>query len=311
MKQILTITLFSFVLTGFGQSFSSQRNWSKNKLELVFQAGTTQFLGDLGGRNEIGKDYSLADINISATRSNFGFGFRYRFHPNFATTTMLNVGMLRGDDALTKEPIRNERNLSFRSPIVNLNQRFEWIIYSNEEIKRRIKGNGIAVVRHKGDQLYVFSGIGVAYFNPQARYNDKWVNLRPLRTEGQGLEDGPKKYMPVTATIPFGLGFRMGISSMWRVGLEASYIKTFSDYIDDVSGTYYDATKLAGEVSPTSAALSNRAVNNPSWFSKGEQRGDKTDKDAYFFLNVTLTRNITYVNNKGKYKMNRVSRSKF
>jgi hypothetical protein len=313
MKYILTLTLFSFVFNGFGQSsnFSSQRNWSKNKFEIMFQAGATQFLGDLGGRNAIGKDNSLADLDISATRSNFGIGFRYRFHPNFATTTMLNVGMLRGDDALTKEPIRNERNLSFRSPIINLNQRFEWIIYSNEEIKRKIKRNGTAVIKHKGDQLYVFSGIGIAYFNPQARFNDSWVNLRPLSTEGQGLEGGPKKYLPVTATIPFGVGFRVGISSMWRIGLEASYIKTFSDYIDDVSGTYYDATKLVDQVSTTSAALSNRAINNPTWFSAGEQRGDKSDKDAYFFLNITVTRNITYSNKTRNYKMSRISKSKF
>lgn len=315
MKYFLTLTLFCSSLVAFGQSsnFNSQKEWSKNKKEIMFQAGATQFLGDLGGRDKIGKDYSLADINMPSTNINFGVGFRYRFHPRFATTTMLNVGLLKGDDALTKEPIRNERNLSFRSPIVNLNQRIEWIIFANEQVGRRIKRQGAKGAKHRNEQLYAFTGIGIAYFNPQAKYNGSWVNLRPLSTEGQGLEGGPDKYLPITATIPFGIGFKMGISEMWRIGFEASYIKTFSDYIDDVSGVYYDAGALATQVSPTSAALSNRSENNPTWFSAGEQRGDITDKDAYFFLNLTVSRNITYLNTNSRYKVKKYkyTRSKF
>lgn len=315
MKYFLTFTLFCISLIGFSQSsnFNSQKEWSKNKKELMFQVGATQFLGDLGGRDAIGKDYSLADINFSSTNMNLGFGFRYRFHPRFATTTLLSVGMLEGDDALTEEPARKERNLSFRSPVVNLNQRIEWIIFSNEKVGKRYSISGLKGMKERNEQFYVFSGIGIAYFNPQTKYNGSWVNLRPLKTEGQGLEGGPKEYKPYTATIPFGVGYRFGISKMWRMGIEASYIKTFSDYIDDVSGSFYDRATLATQVSPESAALSNRAPNNPQWFRAGDQRGDKTDKDAYFFLNITVSKNITYVNKNSVYKVRKYkySRSKF
>jgi hypothetical protein len=78
---------------------------------------------------------------------------------------------------------------------------------------------------------------------------------------------------------------------MWRLGLEATYVKTFSDYIDDVSGVYYDKSKFQ---SGLAAHFSNPAKQNLDWFRPGDQRGDPTHKDAYYHLNIILTRNITY-----------------
>lgn len=296
MKYYLSIILATTGFFVFGQNsnFNSQRNWSLNKRELLIQAGATQFLGDLGGKDKIGKDYSLADIDFPSTGVNLGVGYRLRFHPHFATTTMLNVGLLRGNDANTKEMYRNARNLSFRSPIVNLNQRIEWIVLSNEKYGKRYFISGMKGFREHQEQIYLFTGIGIAYFNPQAKYNGSWTSLRPLSTEGQGLPGGPEKYKPYTATIPFGVGFRMSLVGMWRIGIEATYVKTFSDYIDDVHGTYYDPAVLASQVGADAAHLSNPSTN-PSWFEPGSKRGDKQN-DAYFYLNVTLYKNITYKN---------------
>lgn len=307
------ILLFSFLLTAiasFGQSnFNSQSKWSANKKELIFNVGVTQFLGDLGGRNTIGKDYSLADLDIKSTNINLGVGYRYRFHKFFATTTMLNLGMIRGSDAETKEPIRNLRNLSFRSPFVNLNQRIEFIAFSRETVGSRYKIKGVKGAKGHNEQLYFFTGIGIAYFNPQAQYQGSWTNLRPLNTEGQGLTDGPKKYLPVTATIPFGIGFRFGISEMWRLGIEAIYLKTFSDYIDDVSGSYYDPAILGSQFGAASAYLSNPSTQ-PQMFNPGSQRGDK-EKDAVFYLNFTLAKNLTYKSLNYNVKNYKYKRSKF
>jgi hypothetical protein len=80
---------------------------------------------------------------------------------------------------------------------------------------------------------------------------------------------------------------------MWRIGIEATYVKTFSDYIDDVSGFYYDPAILEAEVSATSAALSNPSVTHPEWFNPGSKRGEP-EKDAYFYLNITFYKNLTY-----------------
>jgi hypothetical protein len=303
MKKITLIISLCIASIGFAQytNFNSQRNWSLNKKEIVFGLGATQFTGDLGGRNQIGKDFSMRDIDFPTSSIGGLVGYRYRFHPFFATSTTLNIGMLRGSDTETAEIIRNSRNLHFRSMYFELQQRIEFVILANEKFGSRSSNrNGF---KNRNEQLYLFTGVGVSYFNPQAQYNGEWVDLDPLNTEGQGLEGGAEETLPVTATIPFGIGFKMGIGKVWRIGVEASYVKTFSDYIDDVSGVYYDPTKLA---SPEAQLLSNPANNNTSWFAPGQQRGD-ANNDAYYTFNLVVSRNLTYKyrgGSRGKMKYN-------
>ena len=307
MKHIVTLLLLFTVTFSYAQhtNFNTQRNWSLNKKEVMFGIGATQFLGDLGGKDQIGKDYSLADLDLPSTGIGGMIGYRYRFHPYFATTTSLNVGLLRGNDAHTNEIIRQSRNLHFRSIVVELHQRLEIIIWANEKFGSRYSLSGHSKrAKNHNEQFYVFGGVGVAYFNPKAMYNGKWTALRPLKTEGQGLDGGAKESLPVTLTVPAGVGFRWGLGRMWRMGVEASYVKTFSDYIDDVSTEYYDRNLLASQVGAESAYLSNPSSQNSSWFGAGQQRGDE-EKDAYFYLNVVFARNITYKDYAKARKMNK------
>lgn len=307
-KYILSLSILLLCSIAYGQhtNFNSQTNWSLNKKEIMFGIGGTQFLGDLGGRDQIGKGYSLADLDWPSTGIGGMLGYRYRFHPYWATTTSFNIGLLRGDDALTKEIIRNSRNLHFRSIIIELAQRLEVIVLANEKVGNRYNlSRHSKKMKNKNTQLYLFGGIGVSYFNPKARYNDDWVALRPLKTEGQGLPGGAKKNLPVTLTIPLGIGYRWGISKMWRMGIEATYTMTFSDYIDDVHDVYYDRNLLAAQVGPDAAYLSNPSVQNSTWFGAGQQRGDKDEDDAYFYLNLTFIRNVTYKDYAKQRKMNR------
>jgi hypothetical protein len=291
---ILAITILAANLAlAQPTNFNTQRNWSMNKKELMIGLGATSFLGDLGGANQNGTDYSLKDLDFPSTGFGGSIGYRYRFHPYYATSTILNIGMVRGDDAKTADLIRNSRNLHFRSPIINLSQRFEVILLANEKIGRRFNIPGLKGFKDHNEQFYIFTGIGITYFNPKAKYGGSWTALRPLNTEGQGLSGGPSEYLPVTATIPFGVGVRMGINRFWRVGIEATYVKTFSDYIDDVHGTYYDPAIIGATNGAEAAYLSNPASQNVSWFGPGQQRGDKQN-DAMIYLNLTVYRNLTY-----------------
>lgn len=310
MKSILGLLLLLISTATFAQhtNFNTQRNWSLNKKEIIFGVGATQFTGDLGGRDMIGKDFSLADIDLQSTFVGGMVGYRFRFHPFFATSTTLNIGMVRGNDALTNEVIRNSRNLHFRSMIFELQQRIEFILFANEKFGARYKLPGHKGFKDHNEQIYIFTGAGVSHYNPKAMYNGSWTALDPLNTEGQGLEGGSKETLPVTATVPFGIGMRVGIGRMWRIGVEATYVKTFTDYIDDVGGNYYDPSALG---SPAAAYLSNPANNNSSWFSPGQMRG-QPQKDAYYYLNIVVARNITYKDyakqrksyqwNRGRYK---------
>lgn len=289
---VAILLLFISIPYYYGQYFNTQRNWSMNKKELVFGIGATGFLGDLGGADKIGTDFSPKDYDFNSTNFGGSIGFRYRFHPYYSTTSILNFGMIKGSDAHTNEPVRFNRNLQFRSPVLNFSQRFEFILFANEKFGRRYKIPGLKGFRERNEQFYLFSGVGVMLFNPQAQYEGKWYNLHDLKTEGQGLPGGATPYKRVTATIPIGFGMRMGISRYWRIGIEVSYIKTFSDYIDDVHGVYYDPAVLLTQVGPAAAALSNPATT-PSWFEPGSQRGDK-QLDGLLYVNFTLTKNITF-----------------
>lgn len=291
---VLTIV---FLLVGsftFAQpsNFNTSKNWALNKKEVYFGIAASQFLGDVGGGPGEGRQKTMLDLNFRSTRFAGHAGFRYRFHPMFATKTHLNVGMLHGDDANSKDEIRYNRNLHFRTIIVELSQQLEFILWSNEQVGRRYSIPGLKGYRNKSDMIYVFGGVGVAYFNPKARYNGSWEALRPLGTEGQNFPDGPKKYLPVTLTIPVGIGFKVGIGRTWRFGMEVTYHKTFTDYMDDVSGEYYDEAALFAQ-NQTAGALANPTYR-PDWFYTGAQRGNPKDKDSFFFVNFSLIKNITY-----------------
>ena len=278
------------VLLAQHANFNSQRNWSLHKKELQLGIGATQFNGDLGGGNTIGQDYirGLRDIDWRATGVAAWVGYRQRFHPYFATTSSLCLFNLRGDDAFSEEPVRNARDLNFRSFSAEIQQRIEFIFAANEKFGSTFNLPGNYAKSNRTEQYYLFTGLGLLYFHNQGYYDEtgaeaKWVNLRSLRTEGT-------KYSPFTLTIPVGIGFRVGFSRMWRVGLEIAYVKTFSDYIDDVSTVYMDPNSFTD---PIGAYMSNPAVGNPT-FAPGNQRGDSNQKDAYYHLNLIITKNLTY-----------------
>jgi hypothetical protein len=295
---VLFLFLFACLTDVYSQTtnFNSTKNWRRNKKELVLNIGPTGFLGELGGKDVVGNNYSLADLDLKSTTMNVGFSFRYRFKPFFATSSIIDIGQVKGDDKLTLEPARNARNLNFKSTLFTAYQRLEFLFYFKESFGHKYNFKGVSGKKNHNEQIYLFAGVGLCYFNPMGNYNGQWVKLKPLRTEGQGFPNRPKEYSLVTPIIPVGLGFRMGIDRMWRVGLELTYFKTFSDYIDDASTTGFDTDLLQEKYGTVSAFMSNpaRTEQEKAWFSNGQQRGNPKYKDAFVYANVIVVRNITY-----------------
>ena len=119
---------------------------------------------------------------------------------------------------ILKEPMRNAMKFHFKSFAIEIQQRIEFIFAANEKFGSTFNLPGHYSKKNRSQQYYVFGGLGFCYFNPKARNEaGEWVNLRPLRTENQ-----EKPYSPITLTMPVGIGFRMGVSRMWRVGVELS-----------------------------------------------------------------------------------------
>jgi hypothetical protein len=134
---------------------------------------------------------------------------------------------------------------------------------------------------------YVFAGVAAFHFNPYAFDTaGTKVYLRSLATEGQGLSAYPEKklYKNNQLSIPFGGGFKFAIGSRTQLGIELGLRKLFTDYLDDVSGTYADSSILAAERGPqaTAFAFRGKEINATAAYpAEGSIRGNPKNKDWY------------------------------
>ncbi|MFN5458613.1 MAG: DUF6089 family protein [Bacteroidota bacterium] len=289
-----SIFILSFIFTSL--SFFSQRNdWKRERQEVIFGCGVSNFLGELGGKDRIGTDYSPADLEMSLTRPTMMLGYRYRLDRNWAVRGEFNFLRVWGDDKLTKEPFRNNRNLYFRSNIYELSANIEYaFIYDKKGNKYHIKHTFKR--RYKAANIYsfIYMGISVFRFNPKAMYQGTWIALQPLGTEGQGLKPGTKKYARIAVAIPMGIGFKMRLTDQWTIGMETNYRITFTDYIDDCSTTYYDNYELLSNNSAASAQLADPnlgqfplQLDENGKTRSGLQRGDSKQNDSFMSINIT------------------------
>jgi hypothetical protein len=294
MKKLL---LFLLIILGFSLQADAQRKGKGrflDRCESTYGIGFTNFLGELGGADQFGTN-GLRDLEIVMTRPAVHLGFRYRKNPILSFKLNLNYGRVAGRDSLTREEFRNNRNLSFRSPIFETSLQVEVSIIQLKSTKSRYKLQGVRGKSGVDFNLYLFAGVGGFYYNPKALLGGRWWALQPLGTEGQGIAASRTPYKRFQACFPIGFGFRFPLSDKnWTIGFEYGMRITTTDYIDDVSTTYFSPTLIADQYGPVAAALSNRASPFNDGFIKGsavtgQQRGDPTDKDAYMFGIITLT----------------------
>ena len=285
-KLFVFLLLITIVSAGYSQRSA---RWKRMRYEIFYGVGGTNFLGELGGANQKGTNF-MRDFEISMTRPLLSFGMRYKFLEKLAGKAMLTFGILRGDDKTTNETFRSYRNLNFYSPLVEFEVQGEYSL-TRERIGHRYNLRRVRGVKGFKVNTYVFIGLAGFWFNPQGKDADgKWHSLQPLGTEGQGIAPTREKYSRISIAIPYGIGFKYGLTRRWSIGLEFGVRKTFTDYIDDVSTSYYDNNKIKevnGDVAAYLADPSNG--DNPGWTAGGQQRGDPSDKDAYMFMIINLT----------------------
>lgn len=289
MKKI--VLLFVFIIPLLLNAQRTSQRWKAYRYEVNFGIGASNFLGDLGGANQIGTHFAK-DLELSQTRFAASAGMRYRLSPRFTIHPHLTYGKVAGDDKLTQEFFRNHRNLNFKSNIIEFNTNLEFF-FIREQVGHRYKLKGVKGRRGYEFAAYAFGGIGVFRFNPKGEYEGQWYELRPLGTEGQGLIPSRKPYSLTQLCIPMGVGVKYSIDRRWGIGLEYGLRYTFTDYIDDVSKTYYDRDALNSYKGFIAAALSDKSTpyytnNNPEINNAGEQRGDPTHRDAYMFAIISV-----------------------
>jgi hypothetical protein len=294
MRKICFLFTITFVvsLNSFSQNFARPGDWKKMRKEVFITMGGANFLGDLGGRDRAGTDYSPADMEFALTKTAFGLGYRYKIQKFLNVTGKFNYLIVKGDDKTTQDEFRRNRNLNFKSNIFELSGRIELGYESGKTGNRYgIKKTFGRRMKSNSYSLFAFVGVGGFYYNPKSIGG---IPLRKLHTEGQGLPGGPKQYLNYSIAIPFGIYYKYNINKRWSVGAEFSWRKTFTDYIDDVGTKYYDRQALIDNYGNLSAQMADPSLgiiygaSLPAADGTPAQRGD-IQKDSYITLEATLS----------------------
>jgi hypothetical protein len=255
---------------------------------LSFKWKNTSFGVSIGSATYLG-DLQSKKITWSQSKVGGGIFLHNHLSAHIATRLMLTMGQLAADDANAADLDRVKRNLSFRSNIVELGLVGEYHFL----IKKKTPSEpGIAPTYCKLAP-YVMGGVAVFHFNPQAKYNGEWIDLKPLHTEGQTTRaSNAKEYKLTQLSLPFGAGINYNASKRVAIGLEIGARKTFTDYIDDVSTSYPHQAALAANEGSLAAKLSWRGDEVPGRESKkvteGIKRGNADNNDWYFMSGVRM-----------------------
>jgi hypothetical protein len=245
---------------------------SQNPFEPYFglglSVGVSNYTGDLSN-------------NFSYKFSKYGVGgyLSLVFSKHFRTRLTVYNGEIAATDLNSSIVANRNRNLAFRSQITEVGAQ---VVYN-------ILGKRAGFLAHADYTPYVFLGIAVFHFNPQDSLNGIWYDLLPLGTEGQQMHNPnlPPPYALTQICIPFGFGFDYKLLDNLDIGIELGFRKTFTDYLDDVSGGYPDETLLRENEGNLAADLSNRTLNHN--VKTGGTRGDPTANDSYFYTNLHIT----------------------
>ncbi|MEO7309503.1 MAG: DUF6089 family protein [Chitinophagaceae bacterium] len=187
------------------------------------------------------------------------------------------IGSLEGNDRVNRDYLQN-RNLSFKTSVSEFHVGLEY---------RLIRPENFSVTP------YLFAGLGVYHFNPYATYQGKDYFLQPLGTEGQGLPQYPSKkiYSLNQLCIPYGGGFKWQVNCNLNIGFEFGQRKLFTDYIDDVSGTFADEEILRnarGQIAVDLAFRRKEVDPNKPYPAEGVGRGNAKQDDWYYFTGLTI-----------------------
>ncbi len=290
---------------------------AQQKFEYGISIGGMKYEGDIGGRYGSG----LGALNNSTSRSSFNASLYlgYRIAEILTIRVAGTYGGIQAADSL----------LSGNSPAIlakkTRNAHFKSIIAEGSliaEIYPTALFEADPSVAMGKFRPYFLAGIGIFHFDPKGLYQapngtEAWVNLQPLRTEGQGMPNHPtrKEYALIQENIQLGFGIKYHISQRVGVSFELIGRKTPTDYLDDVSTKYIDNKDFYtffGQTSPI-AKIAEQMANNPVYknggapllgWGAGGLRGSPQYKDYFYSSNIRLSYRFGF--NRKAEGMNRI-----
>lgn len=242
--------------------------------ELGLAGGGMNYLGDLNDQSMFGR------VNLAGS-----LFVRCNIDQRWAIAVSGGYGHIE-----CRQDCVPRRNLSFRSYIAEGNIRAEFNFFPY----------GLRKGTQKRFTPFIFCGIGLLGFNPQAQYFDElgalvWYDLQPLGTEGQGSNAYPdrQRYSLIEICMPFGVGMRWRLAPGLHFAAEYGWRKTWTDYLDDVSTTYVGSQVLLDEYGENTIShrLADRSSEVVAGYvnAPGIKRGDTSLDDWYAYFNISLS----------------------
>lgn len=251
------------------------------KVELGLWGGVSSYSGEFTPTNDVGS--YLESVVVEP-----GGGVFVRFNPTdpISFRASLNIGRISGEDGVTNEITARENN--FRSNIT--------------EFALTLDINLFRLGNPRGTQFvpYISGGASVFRYNPEGNIDGNWVELQPLGTEAQGAPGYEAPYSLTNYALIAGGGLKFIINQKLTIGLEISSHKTFTDYLDDLSGTEVNYLDVLSENGTLAAQLSNPSIkdpdNQPVIYTRG---GDLDDWFSFAGISFAFQFGGTGVNNRG------------
>ena len=277
-------TLISVFLIVFTSGYSQNRLNPRPYLSAHLLLSSPIFLSDLGGI-DFSSSNAPVEIDFGQVRYAFGSGIQYNLPRGVSFGLDAFYARVAADDAKTTSA-RRYRKLKVRTDIIETSLKLEYTVPHNKGVLRG---------------FYVNTGVGLCFFRPMNELNGVWYKLRPLGTQGQFADPSQSPYDYYSLVIPFGFGKKILLKNGMTLALDLSLRKTFTDYLDDVSGEYYDAKQIEGTNGELAAYFSNPSVVEPvdgvvKLGEPGTLRGNSENNDNYFLfgfkLHIPLNGNI-------------------
>lgn len=291
MSSKLVVSTFLIFVLSLG---ADAQRWKKYRQEINGGLGATWFLCDVGGYTDQPTN-SIADMNFKSTSWGIYAGYNYYFTKNISIQGQFTYGWLQAKDIHAGNEARRHRNFDIRTHLYELGVLGRYyIIREKFGHAFRMKGtqNGLLY----GLSAYATGGLIGLYFNPTGSHpgTTKYTPLYDIGTEGQTVQNsGVEKYSRITYGFALGGGIKYALGTRLNIGVEYMFRKTFSDYVDDVSGVYYDNNKIitannGNQEAGLLADPSIKTVDNATWTDPGERRGGGNQDDWYQTIMITV-----------------------
>ncbi len=256
MKKLVLLLLlcFSTLSIAFAQ-----------RLEVGVMGGYTVYSGDLS-RNEFGLYFDDAGLA-------YGLFARYDIIKMVSAKLSINYANVAGDDANGSNP---QRDLNFKTDLFEISLVGEINLYGVSQQQ----DNFLFVP-------YLFGGIGIFNYNPEGRFEDTFVELQPLGTEGQGLPGYEAPYQLTQLMVPLGIGAKMSFNNKITVGLEIGARKLFTDHFDDISSAEVNYRDILRGNGTLAAQLSNKEIDPNTEVDVTYTRGGDAN-DWYFVSGISI-----------------------